>query len=200
MRATGPRAAGEFRGDVIIDGSLLVLGAKSAVVPAPGGGLQQLYCVEAPEPWFEDMGESVVVDGVAEVRLDAAYVKAIRGSYQVQLTSYAPAMLWIADRKRDRFVVRAVEQAGAKSQRRIAFSWRVVARRGDIKGRRFAKVQLPRPVSKDPVPAQPNQATDFVVSPRVKIRRKTRNPLGHRIAKRKQILNARRRKSQRKKR
>lgn len=199
LRATG-KTAGEFRGDVVIDGSLLVVGAKSAVVPAPGGGLQQLYCVEAPEPWFEDMGESVLVNGKAEVTLDPAYVKATAGSYQVHVTSYGPAVLWIADRRRDRFVVRAVEQAGVKASRRIAFSWRVVARRGDIKGKRFAKVQLPERISKDPIPAQPNQATDFVVSAAVKIGRKTRNPLGHAMAKRKQILNARRRKNQRKKR
>src|SRR6185503_10875799 len=100
---------------------------------------------------------------------------------------------WIADRKRDRFVVRAVEQPGVKAPRRIAFSWLVVARRGDIKGKRFAKVQLPERISKDPIPAQPNQATDFVVSPAVRIGRKTRNPLGHAMAKRKQILRAWRR-------
>jgi len=76
----------------------------------------------------------------------------------------------------------------------------VLARRGDIKGKRFAKVQLPERISKDPIPAQSNPATDFVVSAAVKIGRKTRNPLGHAMAKRKQILNARRRKTQRKKR
>ena len=193
LRATGRTAAGHFRGDVYIDGSLVVTGAKSAVVPSPGGGLRQLYCVEAPEPWFEDLGESVLVNGVAEVRLDPAYAAVIRGNYQVHVTPYAPAILWIAQRKRDRFIVRVTDAAGAKSQRRIPFSWRVVARRGDIKGQRFARVKLPRPAAKEPVPAQPNQATDFVVSPPIKIARKTRNPLGRAMAKRGHIVRAHRR-------
>ena len=200
LRATGRTAAGHFRGDVYIDGSLVVTGAKSAVVPAPGGGLRQLYCVEAPEPWFEDLGESVVVNGVAEVRLDPAYAAVIRGNYQVHVTPYARAILWIGQRKRDRFIVRVTDVAGAKPQLRIPFSWRVVARRGDIKGQRFAKVKLPRPAAKEPVAARPNQATDFVVSPPIKMARKTRNPLGRAIAKRGHIVRVhRRRLAQRKK-
>ena len=192
LRAVG-KTAGEFRGDVLVDGSLLVLGAKSAVVPAPGGGMQQLYSVEGPEPWFEDMGESVVVDGIAEVQLDAAYAAAVTGTYQVQLTSYGPATLWVAERRRDRFFVRITESADAKPLRRIPFSWRVIARRGDIKGKRFAKVEVAKTDERSPAPVQPSRATHFAVSAPVAIASPKRNPLGQRIGNPTQISRLRRR-------
>jgi len=186
LRAVG-RTAGEFRGDVVIDGALLVLGAKAAVVPAPGGGLQQLYCVEAPEPWFEDIGESVAVDGIAEVMLDPAYSASVTGTYQVHLTAYGPATLWVAERRRDRFVVRVTQPRDAKPLRRVAFSWRVVAKRGDIKGKRFAKVDIPKADKRPPVPVQPTRATSYTMSAPVKFSSPKRNPLGQRIGNSKQI-------------
>jgi len=188
LRAIGTRFAGDFHGDVVVRGRLLVRGAKSAVVPAPGGGLQALYCIEAPEPWFEDIGESEVIDGVAEVVLDPAYAATVKGAYQVHLTPYAPVTLWVAQRKRDRFVVRLVPLEGVRPSRRITFGWRVVARRGDIKAKRFATVTLPDSDGISPTPARAGRATDFAVSKPVEVARKSVTPLGQVIADRKQIV------------
>ena len=68
------REAGSFAGDVDISGNLHVSqgvivhtnlevtgdpfvygGTKSVVVPFPDGSHRQLYCMESPESWFEDL-------------------------------------------------------------------------------------------------------------------------------------------------
>jgi hypothetical protein len=59
------QAAGWFDGRVVVDGHLLVFGAKGAVVRQRDGSHRMLYSVESPESWFEDFGESRLVDGEA---------------------------------------------------------------------------------------------------------------------------------------
>ncbi len=39
------------------------MGTKSAAVPHPDGSHRLLYCVEAPEAWFEDFGEGTIGRG-----------------------------------------------------------------------------------------------------------------------------------------
>lgn len=178
LRAIGSRLAGDFHGDVVVRGRLLVRGAKSAVVPVPGGGLAQLYCVEAPEPWFEDLGEARIDGDGAEVVLDPTFVATIRGDYQVQLTAYAPGVLWVARRSRDRFQVRFAPIAGVRAPRQIAFGWRVVARRGDIKAQRFAQVVLPDAGAPAPAPARPIGDSGQRASAPVAIAPLVSNPFG----------------------
>jgi len=182
LRAQGRRTAAEFRGDVVVRGALLVTGAKSAVVPAAGGGFQQLHCVEAPEPWFEDFGEAVLVDGEARVDLDPRYVAAVTGKYQVQLTPYGAAMLWVAERKSDHFVVRTVPLPSARPARSTRFGWRVAARRGDIKAARFAKVDLPDVEVAEPVQTRADVAPMHVVSGRIDVAARTESALGEALA------------------
>jgi hypothetical protein len=62
--------AGLFVGPVQIAGSLTVFGNKSAAVKVSGGSYRQLFCLEAPESWFEDFGEAQLVSGKAEVKFD----------------------------------------------------------------------------------------------------------------------------------
>lgn len=182
LRAQGARLAGDFRGNVVVRGSFMVRGAKSAVVPAPGGGLQQLYCVEAPEPWFEDLGEAVLVDGEARIALDPAYTASITGKYQVQLTAYGAALLWVAAREHDHFIVRSAAAPGTRTSRKVRFGWRVVARRGDIKAKRFAKVVLDDADVVAPTPARAGRPLRYKLSERVEVVPKQTNPLGHAMA------------------
>lgn len=182
LLAEGRRFAADLRGDVVVRGRFLVTGAKSAVVPAPGGGLQQLYCVEAPEPWFEDLGEAALVDGEARVEFDPRYAAAIAGKYQVHLTPYAAALLWVADRQPDHFVVRTTALAGVRSPRSARFGWRALARRGDIKATRFAKVELPDLEVIAPVAVQTGKVPAPATLARVEIETRTENALGQALA------------------
>ena len=145
------QTAGYFLGKVYVQGSFLVTGAKSAAVPFPDGGLRQLYAVESPESWFEDFGEGKLVAGKAEVALDPGFASVVRGDYHVFLTPLGDSNgLFVARRDAKGFEVR--EQKGGGST--LAFSYRVVARRKDIEGARFAKVAPP---AVQRLPANPAQ-------------------------------------------
>ena len=50
--------AGLFVGPVQVAGSFTVFGPKSAAVKVSAGSYRQLFCLEAPESWFEDFGEA----------------------------------------------------------------------------------------------------------------------------------------------
>jgi hypothetical protein len=194
LRAVSARTAGYFEGDVIVDRDLLVLGAKSAVVRSPEGSLRQLYCVEAPEPWFEDQGEGKLVEGVGEIALDPQFAAAVKGAYQVQLTPYAPVLLWVAARGKARFTVRAQALPGGKLPRGpVAFSWRVIARRGDLaRAKRFADVTLPALAELPAPPAWPKTPKTPSASPALKIDAAKTNPFGERLASAKDLATRRR--------
>src|SRR5262249_49938133 len=100
LYSESPNVAGLFKGDVVVQGSLVVTGTKHAVVRGRRGKLKLMYCTEAPEPWFEDLGEGTLVHGRAEIRLDPEFVGAVRGAYQVHLTAYAPLQIWVSARRR----------------------------------------------------------------------------------------------------
>jgi hypothetical protein len=141
--------AGAFYGPVVVGGDFTVYGAKSAAVPHPDGSHRRLYCVESPDSWFEDFGDDELVDGVADITIDpdfAAVVDATR--YQVFLTEYDDhRSLYVTDRTPRGFRVRAKAGSGCGT-----FSWRLVARRRDIAGERFAPVTIPSEPQLPPVP------------------------------------------------
>ncbi len=82
--------AGHFKGAVMIEGDLTIVGGtKSAAVPHTDGSYRQMYCVESPESWFEDFGEASLVNGNGEVQLDSDFATLVDvNSYQVFLTAY----------------------------------------------------------------------------------------------------------------
>jgi len=143
-RVTTPGGfAGVFDGNVVINGDLAVSGPnKSAVVRFPDGSNRLLYCVESPEPWFEDFGSGKLTRGRATVKLDADFARVI-GDYDVFLTPRGDCKgLYVASTRGAAFQVR--ELGGGKSS--VAFSYRIVGRRRDVKGnRRFAKFEMPSP-------------------------------------------------------
>jgi hypothetical protein len=100
--------------------------------------------MESPEVWFEDFGSAKLARGRAVVRLDANFAKVIkRGDYRVFVTPEGDCHgLYVRGKNANSFEVR--EFAGGKSS--IAFSYRIVGRRKDIKQqRRFPKIDMPLP-------------------------------------------------------
>lgn len=123
-------------------GGLIVEGKKSSAVRHPDGSHRLLYCMESPESWFEDFGRAKLVRGRSTVKLDPGFAAVVRtDDYHVFLCPEGDVKgLHVSRRNRVGFEVR--EHEGGKSS--TTFSYRVVARRKDIKGERFAKAVLPQ--------------------------------------------------------
>jgi len=134
--------AGVFGGGVFINGALTVVnGAKSAAVPHPDGSLRRLYCVESPESWFEDFGEGRLVNGMACITLDPDFLATVKDDlYHVFLTPNGESEgLYVESKRPDGFDVREQRRGTGN----LTFSYRVVAKRKDIAGPRFEKVESP---------------------------------------------------------
>jgi hypothetical protein len=155
----GYTTAGSYAGFFL--GDLGVTGTKAAVVPFPDGTHRALYCMESPELWFEDFGTAKLKRGRAVVKLDANFAKVIKtGSYHVFVTPEGDCGgVYVHRKNAGSFEVR--ELGGGKAS--IAFSYRIVGRRKDIKGhRRFAKIDtrlpLPAAAARAPRKAAPTRA------------------------------------------
>jgi hypothetical protein len=131
--------AAQFDGNVVVNGDFTVGGKKSVAVPFPDGSHRRLYCVESPESWFEDFGFGELIDGQAEVQLDAGFSSVvISEAYHVFITEYeGNNALYVTKRTSKGFVVRA---NGSKTNG--TFSYRVVAKRKDNVAPRFEEVAL----------------------------------------------------------
>jgi hypothetical protein len=120
-------------------GNLLVTGTKSAAVPFPDGSRRVLYCMESPELWFEDFGAAKLKRGRAVVKIDTDFAKVVKLSdYHVFLTPQGDCHgLYVRRKSGKSFEVRELQGGGHS----IGFSYRIVAKRKDIKNhKRFAKV------------------------------------------------------------
>jgi hypothetical protein len=139
-------------GGVVIDGPLLVSGAKSAVVSMPGGSHRALYSIESPESWFEDFGESSLNNGRAEIALEPAFAETIvTDRYHVFVTPYGDSNgLYVTNRRATGFTVQE-QHAGTSN---LTFSYRVVAKRRDVTAHRMAQVRLPKPPRTPELPRQ----------------------------------------------
>src|SRR5262245_12080407 len=138
--------AGAFLGNVLVTRNLTVNGTKSAAVPFPDGTQRALYCMESPELWFEDFGAAKLKAGRAVVKLDADFAKVVTAKeYHVFVTPADDCRgLCVRNKTARGFEVREL-QGGTSN---VAFSYRIVARRKDIKAQqRFAKIdtRLPLP-------------------------------------------------------
>jgi hypothetical protein len=148
---------GYFFGNVVVTGNLTVNGTisspnKQAVVAFPDGTQRVLYCMESPEYWFEDFGAAKLKRGRAAVKIDANFARVIkRGDYRVFVTPEGDCRgLYVRRKTAASFEVR--ELAGGKSN--VAFSYRIVGRRNDIKAPRFAKTDTN---TRLPLPAAPTR-------------------------------------------
>jgi len=128
--------AGYFAGNVRITGSLLVNGAKNAVIKMQDGTTASVYCQESPDPWFEDFGRAQLVAGVANVPLEREFATLVAGGdYMVFCFPEGPSGgLYVSRRGATSFEVRDPANGS------ISFTYRIVTRRKDIEGQRFARV------------------------------------------------------------
>ncbi|HTY77881.1 MAG TPA: hypothetical protein VMI34_08695 [Candidatus Bathyarchaeia archaeon] len=149
--ASAPALAGVFFGDMVVAPG----GNKSAAVPFPDGSHRLLYSMECPESWFEDFGTGRLVRGRATVRLDRGFAAVVRrDQLHVFLTPEGDCRgLYVRRKSASGFEVREL-QGGSSSLR---FTYRVVARRKDVRAPRFARVRLPKlppgadaPIAKGP--------------------------------------------------
>lgn len=155
-------------GNTTLSGNFVVFGGnKNVAVPFPDGTHRLLYCMESPESWFEDFGEAKLVKGRAQLKLTRDFAAVIRtGSYHVFLTPYGHSNgLYVSLRNNEGFVVN--EQSGGKST--IKFSYRIVGRRKDVKGERFAKVAFPK------LPDRPNSPLEKAAKTKMKGKAEKRN-------------------------
>jgi hypothetical protein len=128
--------AGYFQGSVQVTGNLLVNGAKNAIIKMQDGTMASVYCQESPEPYFEDFGRAQLVGGVANVPLEREFAQLVAGgNYHVFTEPEGPSgVLYVSRRTATGFEVRDPGNGNAP------FSYRIVTRRKDIEGRRFARV------------------------------------------------------------
>jgi hypothetical protein len=161
-QTTNPASfAGFFNGNVIVFNGALTASVKNAMVAFPDGTQRVLHCMESPEHWFEDFGSAKLRNGRAVVKLDADFAKVIkRGDYRVFVTPEGDCRgLYVRSKSAASFEVR--ELAGGTSS--VAFSYRVVGRRNDIKAhKRFAKIDtrlsLPAAATRTPRKGPPTAA------------------------------------------
>jgi hypothetical protein len=134
--------AGYFKGNLYVSGRIDA-GVKDAIVPFPDGTHRLLHCMESPEHWFEDFGAAKLKRGRAVVNLDANFAKVIkRGDYKVFITPEGDCRGLYVRKSAASFEVR---ELGAGTSN-VAFSYRIVGRRKDIRGhRRFAKIDVTLP-------------------------------------------------------
>jgi hypothetical protein len=144
--------AGLFNGDVVVNGNFYVSGTKSAAVKHSDGSHRVLYSIESPESWFEDFGEGKLTKGRAQVKIQRDFVSLTKTNrYYVFLTPHGDSNgLYVSEQTASGFTVR--EQCSGMSS--VAFSYRIVAKRKDVEGKRLAKLHVPA-LSKVPkIPAR----------------------------------------------
>ena len=152
--------AGIFRGNVVVHGTLTA-NVKNSVVTFPDRTQRVLHCMESPEHWFEDFGAAKLKAGRVVVKIDADFARVVKlDEYHVFVTPADDCRgLCVRNKTATSFEVR--ELADGKSS--VAFSYRIVARRKDIKAhKRFAKIDtrqaLPARATRPPREPAPTAA------------------------------------------
>lgn len=109
-------------------GDFIATGTKSALVETASYGKRQLYAVESPENWFEDLGGAQLSQGQAVVKLDPIFVETVNTEreYHVFLTPKADCEgLYVTNQTATSFEVRELRHGKGN----IAFDYRIVAKR-----------------------------------------------------------------------
>lgn len=119
--------------------SLTVTGSKNAIVPTSAGAtLVNAY--ETAEYYFGDIGESTTDKKcVAQVTIDPLFLETVNTSvpYQVFVSSYDNATVWVESRTANIFVVRS-------SKPNVSFCWELKAKR---KGYEHSRLEVDDSIS-----------------------------------------------------
>jgi len=167
----GATYAGYFFGAVSIQGSLGVTGSKFAVVKGADGQYRGMYAVESPECWFEDVGVGKLVNGTAEITLEPLFAQHIHTEtdYHVFVTENGENnALHVTGKTATGFAIQA-DAATLKAKGKSAaavngtFSYRVMAKRNDIEGKRLPVWEMPP----ETTVSAPSGATPVVLMPKV---------------------------------
>jgi hypothetical protein len=153
--------AANLSGNVFINGSLTINGAKSAAVPHPDGSHRLLYCLESPENFFVEFGDAALAGGKVTIPLDRDFAALVSTTgYRVLLTPTGDCNgLYVSAHTPSGFTVQ--EAKGGTSS--VGFAYCVVAARKDIAPGRLAKVSFP--AQADITVAQPADVTDRNAKP-----------------------------------
>jgi hypothetical protein len=125
-------------------------GEYSEALPHPDGSQRLLYAPLSPESWYEDYGRAQLVEGRAEVELDADFVAVLGiddGSYHVFLTPEGDTSgLYVSGRDARAFTVR--EQHNGTGS--VEFSYRVVTKNKHRQPKRLARLEEPEELIRPP--------------------------------------------------
>lgn len=141
-------------GNLYVQGNQTIVGTKSAAVPHPDGSHRLLYCMESPEAWFEDFGTGTITAGKAEVKFDTDFAAVVDTNTLHVFTE--------AHDETHHLAVKATSGKGFSVAADVAglaargvkaadvngtFSYRVVAKRKDVKAERLARFELPKAIT-----------------------------------------------------
>lgn len=119
--------------------SLTVTGSKNAIVPTSAGATL-INAYETAEYYFGDIGESSTDKScIAQITIDPLFLETINTSvpYQVFLSSYGNATVWVESRTANLFVVRS-------SKPNVSFCWELKAKR---KGYEHSRLEVDDSIS-----------------------------------------------------
>lgn len=122
---------------VTVRGDLSVLGSKHNIVPSSKGYIA-INAYETAEYYFGDVGESQTdKQGVKIINLDPLFLETVNTSvpYQVFLSSYDDAKVWVFARNNNMFIVKS-------DKPNVKFAWEIKAKRKDYENVRLETVDL----------------------------------------------------------
>ena len=124
-------------GNLIVGGSLAVMGQKAALVTTASYGQREVYAVESPGEWFEDFGSNRLSGSQAVVRIDPMFGETVNTDveYHVFLSPDGRCTLYVADKKPTFFKVRRLT-----GSRNCAFDYRIVVKRRGYENVRLAEI------------------------------------------------------------
>jgi len=113
------------------NGNCSCTGTKPATVKTADYGWRQLYSMESPEVWFEDLGTVSLVDGEATVAFESIFAETVnlKEDYHVFVTplSQEPVLLFVTAKSDTGFTVQGVTLDGEPAE--CSFDYRVTAKR-----------------------------------------------------------------------
>ena len=115
--------------------NLHVYGSKNSVVPSSKGYIA-INAYETAEYYFGDIGESQTdKQGVKIINLDPLFLETVNTSvpYQVFLSSYDDAKVWVFSRNNNMFIVKS-------DKPNVKFAWEIKAKRKDYENVRLKTV------------------------------------------------------------
>jgi hypothetical protein len=126
---------------VYSDGTLGSTGPVVTLAATSDYGHRKVYAVQSTGNWFEDFGEGRLESGRATVRIDPVFAQTVNleEQYHVFLTPLGDCGLYVAEKTREHFEVRARDGKSLE----VAFDYRIVAKRRGYETKRLEAANDP---------------------------------------------------------